>query len=237
MKENIIIAGSSGAIGGEFIKLYASNSNVEKIIALSRKSINDDHDKIQSVEIDYNDEATLKNLDVISQLDSISKIIIATGILHTDHIKPEKSIDGIDEGNMKEIFQVNVFGPILLVKKLLPLIKKAKGVKIVFLTARVGSVSDNELGGWHSYRSSKTALNMMIKNLSIELKTLNKEHCVIGIHPGTVKSHLSEPFLRHVKHDVFSPKESVEFMSKVINEITHKDSGKCFDFSGKVIEP
>ena len=89
MKENIIIAGSSGAIGGEFIKLYANNSNVEKIIALSRRSINNDHDKIQSVEIDYNDEATLKNLDAISQLDSISKIIIATGILHTDHIKPE----------------------------------------------------------------------------------------------------------------------------------------------------
>ena len=86
MKENIIIAGSSGAIGGEFIKLYANNSNVEKIIALSRKSINNDHDKIQSVEIDYNDEATLKNLDAISQLDSISKIIIATGILHTYHI-------------------------------------------------------------------------------------------------------------------------------------------------------
>ena len=170
MKENIIIAGSSGAIGGEFIKLYANKSNVEKIIALSRKSINNDHDKIQSVEIDYNDEATLKNLDVISQLDSISKIIIATGILHTDHIKPEKSIDGIDEGNMKAIFQVNVFGPILLVKKLLPLVKKSKGVKIVFLTARVGSVSDNELGGWHSYRSSKTALNMMIKNLSYRIK-------------------------------------------------------------------
>ena len=237
MKENIIIAGSSGAIGGEFIKLYANNSNVEKIIALSRKSINNDHDKIQSVEIDYNDEATLKNLDVISQLDSISKIIIATGILHTDHIKPEKSIDGIDAENIKKVFKVNVFGPILLVKKLMPLIKKSKGVKIVFLTARVGSVSDNELGGWHSYRSSKSALNMMIKNLSIELKRLNKEHVVIGIHPGTVKSHLSEPFLRHVKHDVFSPKESVRFMSKVINEITLNDSGKCFDFSGKVIDP
>ena len=138
---------------------------------------------------------------------------------------------------MKKVFQVNVFGPILLVKTLLPLIKKSKGVKIAFLTARVGSISDNELGGWHSYRSSKSALNMMIKNLSIELKRLNKEHVVIGIHPGTVKSHLSEPFLRHVKHDVFSPKESVGFMTKVISEITHMDSGKCFDFSGKVIEP
>ena len=237
MKENIIIAGSSGAIGGEFTELYANSPNVEKIIALSRMPINTNYNKIQSVEIDYNNEETFINLDEISQLDSISKVIIATGILHTDEIKPEKSIDSIAGEDMKKVFQVNVFGPILLVKKLLPLIKKSKGVKIVFLTARVGSISDNLLGGWHSYRSSKSALNMMIKNLSIELKRLNKEHVVIGIHPGTVKSHLSEPFLRHVKHDVFSPEESVGFMTKVINEITHKDSGKCFDFSGKVIEP
>ena len=237
MKQNIIIAGSSGSIGGEFTKQYTDDPNVEKVVTLSRNVNSLNHEKIQSIKIDYSNEATFKNLDEISQLDSISKVIIATGILHTVQIKPEKSIDSIAAADMKQVFQVNVFGPILLVKKLLPLIKKAKGVKIVFLTARVGSVSDNELGGWHSYRSSKTALNMMIKNLSIELKRLNKEHCVIGIHPGTVKSHLSEPFLRHVKHDVFSPKDSVEFMSKVINEITHKDSGKCFDFSGKVIEP
>jgi NAD(P)-dependent dehydrogenase (short-subunit alcohol dehydrogenase family) len=237
MKENIIIAGSSGAIGGEFTELYANNSNVEKIIALSRKPTNTNHNKIQSVEIDYYNEATFKNLDEISQLDSISKIIIATGILHTDQIRPEKSIDSIAGEDMRKVFQVNVFGPILLVKKLLPLIKKSKGVKIVFLTARVGSISDNVLGGWHSYRSSKSALNMMIKNLAIELKRLNKEHVVIGIHPGTVKSHLSEPFLRHVKHDIFNPKESVDLMTQVISKVSQKDSGKCFDFSGKVIEP
>ena len=237
MKENIIIAGSSGAIGGEFTELYANNSNVEKIIALSRKPTNTNHNKIQSVEIDYYNEATFKNLDDISQLDSISKIIIATGILHTDQIRPEKSIDSIAGEDMRNVFQVNVFGPTLLVKKLLPLIKKSKGVKIVFLTARVGSISDNVLGGWHSYRSSKSALNMMIKNLAIELKRLNKEHVVIGIHPGTVKSHLSEPFLRHVKHDIFNPKESVDLMAQVISKVSQTDSGKCFDFSGKVIEP
>jgi len=237
MKENIIIAGSSGAIGEEFTEFYANNSNVEKIIALSRKPTNTNHNKIQSVEIDYYNEATFKNLDEISQLDSISKIIIATGILHTDQIRPEKSIDSIAGEDMRKVFQVNVFGPILLVKKLLPLIKKSKGVKIVFLTARVGSISDNVLGGWHSYRSSKSALNMMIKNLAIELKRLNKEHVVIGIHPGTVKSHLSEPFLRHVKHDIFNPKESVDLMTQVISKVSQTDSGKCFDFSGKVIEP
>ena len=237
MKQNIIIAGSSGSIGGEFTKQYTDDPNVEKVVTLSRNVNNLNHEKIQSIKIDYSNEATFKNLDEISQLDSISKVIIATGILHTVQIKPEKSIDSIAAEDMKQVFQVNVFGPILLVKKLLPLIKKSKGVKIVFLTARVGSISDNVLGGWHSYRSSKSALNMMIKNLAIELKRLNKEHVVIGIHPGTVKSHLSEPFLRHVKHDIFNPKESVDLMTQVISKVSQTDSGKCFDFSGKVIEP
>jgi NAD(P)-dependent dehydrogenase (short-subunit alcohol dehydrogenase family) len=237
MKKNILIAGASGAIGKEFTRFYSDDPNVEKIVTLSRKVIESRDEKIQSIEIDYSKEETFKNLDKIVELESISSIIIATGILHTDQINPEKSINGIDFESLKDVFQVNVFGPILLVKNLLPLIKKSQGVKIVFLTARVGSISDNELGGWYSYRSSKSALNMMISNLSIELQRANKEHIVIGIHPGTVKSHLSEPFLRHVKHNIFSPRESVELMSQVISNISQKDSGKCFDFSGKVIEP
>ena len=237
MKKNILIVGSSGAIGSEFTRFYSNDSDVEKIVTLSRKANDSGHKKIQSIEFDYSKEDTFENLDEIFQLESVSTIIIATGILHTDEIKPEKSLDVINSEGLKKIFQVNVFGPILLVKNLLPLIKKSQGVKIVFLTARVGSISDNELGGWYSYRSSKSALNMMISNLSIELQRANKEHIVIGIHPGTVKSHLSEPFLRHVKHNIFSPRESVELMSQVISNISQKDSGKCFDFSGKVIEP
>ena len=237
MKKNILIAGASGAIGKEFTRFYSDDPNVEKIVTLSRKVIESRDEKIQSIEIDYSKEETFKNLDKIVELESISSIIIATGILHTDQINPEKSINGINFESLKDVFQVNVFGPILLVKNLLPLIKKSQGVKIVFLTARVGSISDNEIGGWYSYRSSKSALNMMISNLSIELQRANKEHIVIGIHPGTVKSNLSEPFLRHVKHNIFSPRESVELMSQVISNISQKDSGKCFDFLGKVVDP
>ena len=237
MRKNILIAGSSGAIGREFTRFYSDDPNVEKIVTLSREKNDSGHKKIQSIEIDYTKEETFENLEKISQLESISTIIIATGILHTDQIKPEKSIDSVNFEDLKDVFQVNVFGPILLLKKLLPLIKKSQGVKIVFLTARVGSISDNELGGWYSYRSSKAALNMMLNNLSIELQRANKENIVIGIHPGTVKSHLSEPFLRYVKHNIFSPRESVELMTQVISKISQKDSGKCFDFSGKVIGP
>ncbi|MDB4040856.1 SDR family NAD(P)-dependent oxidoreductase [Methylophilaceae bacterium] len=237
MKKNILIAGASGAIGKEFSRFYSDDPNVEKIVTLSRKADDFGDKKIQSMEIDYSKDVIFESLDKISQLESISTIIIATGILHTDQVKPEKSIDSINFESLKDVFQINVFGPILLIKKLLPLIKKSQGVKIVFLTARVGSISDNELGGWYSYRSSKSALNMMIKNLSIELKRANKENIVIGIHPGTVKSHLSEPFLKNVKHNILTPSESVELMAKVIGKISQKDSGKCFDFLGKVIDP
>ena len=237
MKKNILIAGASGGIGKEFTKLYCNDPNVEKVIALSRKMNNIDNPKIQSIEVDYSREETFDNLNDVLQLESISTIIIATGILHTDQIKPEKSIAGVDLVTLQKVFQVNVFGPTLLVKKLLPLIKKSKGVKIVFLSARVGSISDNSLGGWHSYRSSKSALNMMISNLSIELQRIDKAHVVIGVHPGTVQSQLSEPFLKNVKHNIFSPKESVGLLSKVISDIDQKDSGKCFDFSGKIIAP
>lgn len=237
MKKNILIAGASGGIGKEFTKLYCDDPNVEKVVALSRKMNNVDNPKIQSIEVDFFKEETFDNLNDILQLESITTIIVATGILHTDQIKPEKSIAGVDLVNLQKVFQVNVFGPTLLIKKLLPLIKKSKGVKIVFLSARVGSISDNNLGGWHSYRSSKSALNMMISNLSIELQRINKEHIVIGVHPGTVESQLSEPFLKNVKHNIFSPKESVDLLSKVINDIDQKDSGKCFDFSGKIIAP
>ena len=237
MKKNILIAGASGGIGKEFTKLYCDDPNIDKVIALSRKMNNVDNPKIQSIEFDYSREETFDNLNDILQLESISTIIVATGILHTDQIRPEKSIAGVDLVTLQKVFQVNVFGPTLLVKKLLPLIKKSKAVKIVFLSARVGSITDNSLGEWHSYRSSKSALNMMISNLSIELQRINKEHLVVGVHPGTVKSQLSEPFLKNVKHNIFSPKESVGLLSKVISDIDQKDSGKCFDFSGKIIAP
>ena len=237
MKKNILIAGASGGIGKEFTKFYCDDPNIDKVIALSRKMNNVDNPKIQSIEFDYSREETFDNLNDILQLESISTIIVATGILHTDQIRPEKSIAGVDLVTLQKVFQVNVFGPTLLVKKLLPLIKKSKAVKIVFLSARVGSITDNSLGGWHSYRSSKSALNMMISNLSIELQRINKENVVIGVHPGTVKSQLSEPFLKNVKHNIFSPKESVDLLSKVISDIDQKDSGKCLDFSGKIIAP
>lgn len=237
MNRKILIVGSSGSIGLAFTKYYSLDPNVERIVTLSRGPILITDKKIHSISFDYNDEKTYVNIDEILQLESIDKIVIATGMLHESDIKPEKSIYDININALNKLYKINVFGPMLLIKKLLPLIKKSDAVKIIFLTARVASIADNELGGWYGYRSSKSALNMMIKNLSIELKRISKKHIVIGIHPGTVRSKLSQPFLGHVKHEIFEPKKSVELMGKVIKELVPEDTGKCFDFSGNLIDP
>ena len=157
--------------------------------------------------------------------------------MHNKDVSPEKSVNNISVLGLNQLFHVNVFGPMLLIKKLLPLIKQSTLVKIIFLTARVGSIADNKLGGWYSYRSSKAALNMMIRTLSIELQRIKKENIVIGMHPGTVDSNLSKPFLKNVNHQILSPKESVAHMVKVIHRIKPEDSGNCFDIKGNVIDP
>ena len=107
-----------------------------------------------------------------------------------------------------------------------------------FLSARVGSISDNKLGGWYSYRASKTALNQIIKNFSIELKRTNPNAIVLGLQPGTVDSNLSEPFKKNVaKGKLFTPEQSRELLSNVIENATKKDSGNLLAYDGGTISP
>jgi len=237
MKKNILIAGSGGAIGGEFTKIYNQDKNVKKIIALSRSGISLDKKKIYSVKFNYINEEPDDFLISAIGGDNIDVIIVATGMLYDDKTKPEKSLADLNNDGLSRLFKINVFGPMLLIKKILRETKKTHPIKIIFLTARLGSIADNKIGGWYSYRSSKAALNMMIKTLSIEMTRSNKKNIVIGVHPGTVKSNLSAPFVKHVAHTVMSPNESVKLMVRLFNRLSPEDSGKIFDFSGNIIDP
>ena len=105
-----------------------------------------------------------------------------------------------------------------------------------FMSARVGSIADNKLGGWYSYRSSKAALNMMIKNLSIEVERKNKNAILVGLHPGTVTSKLSDPF-KNKNKNYFSPETSADYLYNVIETKTKNDSGKIFDWNNQEILP
>ena len=133
---------------------------------------------------------------------------------------------------------VNTIGPTLVGKYFIPFLRKDARSVFAFLSARVGSISDNKLGGWYSYRASKTALNQIIKNFSIEVKRSNANAIFVGLQPGTVKSYLSKPFEKNVKADkLFTPDYSAEKLLDVISNLTNENSGKVYAWDGEEIGP
>ena len=240
MKKTVAIIGSSGAIGNAVSNNLLNDDSVEIIYKFSRSKSIDENPKVKNIFLDIEDEESVKSsVEQIASNIKFDLVFVATGILHNDkEIFPEKSIKDIDIEKLKKVILVNTIGPTLVGKYFIPLLKKNKQSVFAFLSARVGSISDNKLGGWYSYRASKTALNQIIKNFSIEVSRTNKNAIFVGLQPGTVKSFLSKPFERNVKADnLFTPQYSAEKMLQVINELTPSDSGKVFAWNGEEIQP
>jgi len=236
-KINAVIVGGSGAIGSEFINILLKDYDINKIYAFSRQKQEFNSDKIIEAKIDLENEESIENASKIIE-EKIDLIIIATGILHNENIMPEKSLREIDSVKFLKILQINTIGPALIAKYFIPKLNKNEESIFAAISARVGSISDNKLGGWYSYRASKSALNMVLKNLAIELKRTNKLAKVIGLHPGTVNSNLSKPFQASVaKEKLFSPFYSAHKLLDVINQSKAEDSGKIFDFNNIEIKP
>jgi len=232
----IVVVGATGAIGKAMLNIFAANDKIDKIFAISRSELEFDSPKVTKIRCDFLDEKSLENLD--SEIDSdIDIVIVATGILHEADLQPEKNIKELSYKNMEQIFKINLFAPTIIGKYLLPKLVKDKRAVFAAISARVGSISDNHLGGWYSYRASKAALNMMLKNFAIEMSRTNNQKIVIALHPGTVKSKLSDPFSQFVKPEkLFSPEFAAESLINVIDSVNIKDSGKIFAYDGKVIE-
>ena len=149
----------------------------------------------------------------------------------------KKNIKELEQEKFRRLFDINTIGPALVAKHFLPLLKHQQKSVFAALSARVGSIGDNHLGGWYAYRASKAALNMIIKNLAIETNRRYADSIIVGLHPGTVDSNLSKPFQSRVAKDkLFSPAFSAESLLKVIEGLTAKDSGKIVAWDGQVIE-
>jgi NAD(P)-dependent dehydrogenase (short-subunit alcohol dehydrogenase family) len=220
--KQILIIGGSGAIGSALISEYDNDDS--HITVASRKKQNlGPH--INQITFDYDQQDEI-NLNGEIKFDVI---IFATGHLHNEHYKPEKSLKDIDKNAFQFSYHINCIAPLILLRQLTN--NLTDHTKIVFLSARVGSISENELGGWYAYRMSKAALNMMIKNLSIELRRRYKNIIVCGMHPGTVDSKLSKPYSGFVKHEIFAPSQSAAMLKKVIDELSLKHSGKIYDYA------
>ena len=236
--KNVAIIGSSGAIGRAFLDAYIADKNISNIYSISRTEVKSNDKRIIHINIDVTDEVSVKAAASKIEENRLDRLIVATGVLHTKSFGPEKSIKDIKIENFVKIFSVNTFGPALIGKHFLPLMTKDQKSIVAFLSARVGSISDNKLGGWYAYRASKSALNQIIKNFSIEAKRTNSSGIIIGLQPGTVKSKLSEPFQKKVKKGkLFLPEDSVDSLVKVIENVMQNESGKIFDWEGEEIAP
>ena len=217
-----LIFGASGGIGFAFSKFLENKLGIENVIKLSRS--------FDEFEIS-DEENVLKFSESIEG--SFNLIINAIGVLQTTEEGPEKTINVVKQRSMIDIMTINAIGPALLLKNFCKKLDKTKFSVFVNLSARVGSITDNRLGGCISYRSSKAALNQIIKTSSIEINRRNKNAICVGLHPGTVKTSFTEKYQKNTQ--TISPEESVEMMMKVVESLSINDNGKCFAYDGSVI--
>lgn len=233
----IAIIGASGGIGRACIELLAENAQVKQIFALSRHQLNFANPKVTSLAFDFTQDSSLiAARDIMQNAGRFDVVLIATGLLQGQGIAPEKNMRAMSHEGFAQSFLVNTAGPALCAKYLLPLLKRDSKTVFAALSARVGSISDNRLGGWYAYRASKAALNMVIKTLAIEYGRRFKNAAIIGLHPGTVDTQLSKPFQNNVPEGkLFTPQQSAAFLLQVINSINAQQSGMVLDWDGKVV--
>lgn len=236
-KLRVIVIGSSGGIGGAFIDALSNSDQVSKIYALSRQGKSHPSSKVDNLTFDLTSEESLQAAaESLRELDKFDLIIVATGLLQGDGIAPEKSIRDLSFEGLEKSFLVNTIGPSMTARYFLPLLREDRKSVFTALSARVGSISDNRIGGWYGYRASKAALNMILKTLSIEFGRRHKQAVILGLHPGTVDTSLSEPFQGNVPEGkLFTPEYSAEKLLAVIDKVDAKDSGKLFDWAGEEI--
>ncbi|CAG8999527.1 MAG: hypothetical protein CENE_01506 [Candidatus Celerinatantimonas neptuna] len=239
MYNNIVVIGSSGAIGTALTKQLAIRYPSAELHAFSQKAIETPSEHVISHPINYSDENSLnESAKIAARKRPVDLVFVVTGILHAKNLMPEKSLQELSAEKFSQVITANTLLPALLAKYFLPQMNQQNRSVFAALSARVGSISDNQLGGWYSYRASKAALNMIIKSAAIEIHRLNKKAIVVSLHPGTVDSPLSKPFQRYVdKSKLFSPEHSALSLLNVINNLTPEQSGKCFAWDGKEITP
>jgi NAD(P)-dependent dehydrogenase (short-subunit alcohol dehydrogenase family) len=193
-----IVIGATGGIGGAIAAALAADPHCGGVTGLSRSS---------GPRVDLLDEATLAAAAAhLADGGPYHLIVTAVGVLHDDRLTPEKSLRALDPAAMAASYAINAIGPALVIKHFAPLLPKTGRSVLATLSARVGSIGDNKLGGWYSYRAAKAALNQLIVSASVEVARTRPEARLLALHPGTVATGLSQPF--KATHEVFTPQEA-----------------------------
>ncbi|MET0240665.1 MAG: SDR family NAD(P)-dependent oxidoreductase [Sphingobium sp.] len=229
-KTSAVIIGASGGIGGAFEAALIDEAAFAVVHGFARSRSGDQH-------LDLVDEASIAAAAAhVAKGPPPTLVIVATGLLHTGDHGPEKALRDLDPDWLARVYAVNAIGPTLVAKHFLPIMPKSGRAVFAALSARVGSIGDNRLGGWHGYRASKAALNMLVRNLAIEERRRNDRAIVVALHPGTVDTALSRPFQGNVQAGrLFDAERAALQLLDVIEGLKVSDSGKLFDFEGEEI--
>ncbi|GFE73755.1 SDR family NAD(P)-dependent oxidoreductase [Novosphingobium sp. TCA1] len=229
-KTSAVVIGASGGIGGAFEAALVEEGAFDIVHGFARS-------RSGPYRLDLLDEASIAAAAAhVAQGPAPALVIVATGLLHEGDLGPEKALRDLDPAWLSRLYAVNAIGPALVAKHFLPLMPRTGSPVFAALSARVGSISDNRLGGWHGYRASKAALNMLVRNLAIEERRRNDRAIVVALHPGTVDTALSRPFQGNVQPGrLFDAERAALQLLDVIEELKVTDSGKLFDYEGTEI--
>lgn len=235
----VAVVGASGGIGGALLAALEAAPAATQVFAFSRAQIVPASPKTTWQALDLEDEDSIARSaeTVTSTTAALHLAIVATGVLHAgDSLQPEKTWRSLNAVSLQHAFAVNATGPALIAKHFLPLLARDRKAVFAALSARVGSIGDNQLGGWYAYRASKAALNMLIRTYSVELGRRNAQALCVGLHPGTVDSSLSRPFQGGVPDGkLFSPAQAAGQLLEVLDGLSPDDSGALFAWDGQRI--
>ena len=222
-----VVVGGTGGIGAALVAQLQRDGQYAQVLALSRRS---------TPAVDVLDEASIAALaaHITETGQPLRLVIIASGVLQGPGMQPEKSLASLDAAAAARSFAVNALGPALLLKHLLPLLPKQGRAVCAALSARVGSIGDNHLGGWYAYRASKAALNQLVHTAAIELRRQRPQALCVVLHPGTVDTGLSAPFAK-TGLDVRSPQEAAVQLLQVLDGLEPRHSGGFFDWRGEPV--
>jgi NAD(P)-dependent dehydrogenase (short-subunit alcohol dehydrogenase family) len=234
-----VVVGASGGLGRALAELMVESGAYERVVALSRRRPDgwEDNARRAWAAVDILDEDSIAaGARLVATLGVPIRIVVATGRLSGFELKPEKSMRALDADALRELFAVNAVGPALVAKHLLPLTPRDRSSLFAAISARVGSIGDNRLGGWYGYRASKAALNMFIRTLAIEHRRARPNGVCVALHPGTVKTALSAPFQSGVPDEkLFSPERSATALLQVMDALGPGDTGGFFAWDGAKI--
>jgi len=222
-----VVIGASGGIGSALVQALRQSACFEDVVTLSRSG---------APPVDLLQEDSIRTAAAfIAQRDiPVRMIFDATGFLHGDGLSPEKAMREISPAHMAHAYAVNAMGPMLLMKYFLPLLPRDGKSVFATISAKVGSISDNRLGGWYSYRAAKAGLNQFVRTAAIELARKNRQAVCVALHPGTVETPLSGPFLRSARR-LQTPDEAAAALLSVLDRLTPADSGNLIAYDGTTL--